>query len=778
GWRMAMKVAHGQSLSPASSIYDLFTGTYTVNEYDSSALTIAAGSNTYKSHVIDAWDQYSIDAVRVSFYKDNEEKAYVVFDAHGATKTNWFDCSRILYTSFTDLNRLKAVTYCGIEGDNSLQRRFFIQNNYGGCNNDAGWFVIIEGGTCSWEAQTTKPYFIYSSATGYQLQDFMDNCSPNPCQNSGTCYDEGMDYTCTCSGDWIGQRCTDKNGGWSDWGSWGSCSLTCGGGTRSRDRTCTNPTPIGTGSTCSGDSTSTESCNTQNCPIDGNWGSWGSYGSCTLTCGGGLMTRSRVCDNPAPQYSGQDCVGSSTSQDNCNTHNCPIDGAWATWGAWQTCSVSCGGGTQYKYRTCTDPAPQYGGNDCVGVDNTNQDCNTQVCIIDGAWGAWSSWGTCSVTCNGGRKSRSRSCDDPAPANGGLACTENGGWSNWNSWGSCTASCGGGTKTRSRSCTNPTPAGSGASCSGSSSTSTSCNTHTCAVNGNWGSWGSYGGCTVTCGGGTKTRSRSCNNPAPAHGGQDCSGSGSSSASCNTHHCPIDGNWSSWAAWGSCTVTCGGGTKVRSRSCTNPSPQYGGASCSGSSSSSTSCNTHHCPIDGGWTSWTGWGSCTVTCGGGIQSRSRSCTNPTPQYGGAPCSGFSPPHNPAILITVQLMVVGVHGDHGARAHSRAEADPKDDLARAQILHLNTEGQTVRGVQPVVRPVTPNPAQVRLVFDGNWGAWSVWGTCTVTCDGGRQSRSRVCNDPAPANGGLDCQGDSGDFNDCNTQACPTVAAGTYQQV
>lgn len=55
--------------------------------------------------------------VRVGFYKNGKETAYTVFDAHGvANKNSWFDCSRILYTSYDDLNRLKAVTYCGIPG--------------------------------------------------------------------------------------------------------------------------------------------------------------------------------------------------------------------------------------------------------------------------------------------------------------------------------------------------------------------------------------------------------------------------------------------------------------------------------------------------------------------------------------------------------------------------------------------------------------------------------------------------------------------------------------
>ena len=33
-------------------------------------------------------------------------------------------------------------------------------------------------------------------------------------------------------------------------------------------------------------------------PIDGGWGSWGSYEACTRTCGGGVRYRSRQCNNP------------------------------------------------------------------------------------------------------------------------------------------------------------------------------------------------------------------------------------------------------------------------------------------------------------------------------------------------------------------------------------------------------------------------------------------------------------------------------------------------
>ncbi|KAI8498469.1 hypothetical protein Bbelb_236710 [Branchiostoma belcheri] len=43
-----------------------------------------------------------------------------------------------------------------------------------------------------------------------------------------------------------------------------------------------------------------------------------------------------------------------------------------------------------------------------------------------------------------------------------------------------------------------------------------------------------------------------------------------------------------------------------------------------------------IDGSWTTWTAWQACDVTCGGGVQRRTRACTNPPPADGGLDCAG----------------------------------------------------------------------------------------------------------------------------------------------
>ncbi len=54
--------------------------------------------------------------------------------------------------------------------------------------------------------------------------------------------------------------------------------------------------------------------------------------------------------------------------------------------------------------------------------------------------------------------------------------------------------------------------------------------------------------------------------------------------------LDGGWSSWSDYDTCTGTCpaNAGTQSRYRTCSNPAPLNGGASCNGSNIETVSCN----------------------------------------------------------------------------------------------------------------------------------------------------------------------------------------------
>ncbi|MEJ1275647.1 hypothetical protein NN561_006544 [Cricetulus griseus] len=58
--------------------------------------------------------------------------------------------------------------------------------------------------------------------------------------------------------------------------------------------------------------------------------------------------------------------------------------------------------------------------------------------------------------------------------------------------------------------------------------------------------------------------------------------------------IDGGWGSWSLWGECSRTCGGGVSSSLRHCDSPAPSGGGKYCLGERKRYRSCNTDPCPL----------------------------------------------------------------------------------------------------------------------------------------------------------------------------------------
>ncbi|XP_030723501.1 A disintegrin and metalloproteinase with thrombospondin motifs 9 [Globicephala melas] len=56
---------------------------------------------------------------------------------------------------------------------------------------------------------------------------------------------------------------------------------------------------------------------------------------------------------------------------------------------------------------------------------------------------------------------------------------------------------------------------------------------------------------------------------------------------------DGSWGSWSHFGTCSRTCGGGIKTAVRECNRPEPKNGGRYCVGRRMKFKSCNTEPCP-----------------------------------------------------------------------------------------------------------------------------------------------------------------------------------------
>ncbi|CAC5365218.1 unnamed protein product [Mytilus coruscus] len=122
--------------------------TYNINDNDAQTVNISNGKH-FKSDIINHWKDIDIEQVKVVVYRDSLEQAFLHFNGSGTDKKNWFSQNGLLNSSYIDLKTASPNVkgyHFSIEGHK--RRRFYVNKSFGGCQNDAGWLLVAEGGFC------------------------------------------------------------------------------------------------------------------------------------------------------------------------------------------------------------------------------------------------------------------------------------------------------------------------------------------------------------------------------------------------------------------------------------------------------------------------------------------------------------------------------------------------------------------------------------------------------------------------------------------------------
>lgn len=160
-------------------------------------------------------------------------------------------------------------------------------------------------------------------------------------------------------------------------------------------------------------------CNTQACPVDCQLDEWSPWTGCTVTCGGGTMTRQRTVLEPS-RDGGAACTGESFQEATCSQVQCPVDCVVTDWSPWSGCSTTCGGGVNLRFRIAQVESA-FGGVPCPSSLTETLECSDAPCPVDCKLGDWRDWESCSTSCGSGKRMRTRLRENERF--GGLPCKE-------------------------------------------------------------------------------------------------------------------------------------------------------------------------------------------------------------------------------------------------------------------------------------------------------------------------------------------------------------------
>ncbi|KAL9981504.1 hypothetical protein ACROYT_G010211 [Oculina patagonica] len=445
---------------------------------------------------------------------------------------------------------------------------------------------------------------------------------------------------------------------------------------------------------------------------------WSEWTACSASCGRGIKTRSRSCISAFSTVGiDSSCLGPKVQTKRCRIRRCPVDGQFSPWSDWSECSKSCGSESYRKReRTCTDPPPRYGGEECEGRSVERRHCLKSPCPPDLV-----AYNMSNVF-----------LQDLKFKNDSLNSTD--GFTEWGPWSQCSRTCGSNLlRVRKRSCYKQN----NQTCTGSTSEVKPCVLPSChaeAISG----FGTEAALPVT----------------------------------TSHNISLKNEFD-WSPWSACTKTCGVGSyRTRERTCSLSIPEDLRKVCIGSDIQKVPCNVPLCtkmatviPND------------TLQQGSAMKTMLTLPLKPAsaPVVQSAPPakstnqSSVSTPVAPSNVSAVlkhpssPVLSDPNYSDWSPWSKCSATCGPKAVMYRERTCKL-IGGKNCQGPN-----IQTKPCQfVRCPVHGGFSAWSQWSHCPATCETkALKRRERTCSNPKPMFGGRDCEGERVQFRNCGTEAC-----------